>query len=271
MLGPGPENTRAIFRIVACRAFGQTECMSFALQKLSVRALDLLLPPLCLKCDEPVGGNATLCPACWKDIQFIAAPFCACCGAPFEIAAAAGMLCGSCLTQPPAYQSARAAMLYDDASRKLVLGFKHGDRTYAARALAVWMHRAGGDFLADADALLPVPLHRWRLFRRRYNQSALLAKHVAQLAGKPHWTDALQRIRATPSQGHRKRKERQENVRGAFAVSPRCREMIAGKKLVLVDDVLTTGATVDECARILLAAGAAQVNVLTLSRVKSVV
>jgi len=245
--------------------------MNASLQKIAARTLDLLLPPLCLICDEPVGGAATLCPPCWKQIHFIAPPLCACCGAPFDIPAGAGMLCGACLTDAPHFASARAAMLYDEFSRQLVLGFKHGDRIHAAKALAVWMHRAGGDFLAQADALVPVPLHRWRLFSRRYNQSALLATRIGELAGKPVWTDALRRIRATPSQGHRKRKERQENVRGAFDISPRHRASVEGKTIVLVDDVLTTGATVEECSRVLLKSGAKQVHVLTLSRVKSVV
>ena len=252
------------------RGFRHNQSMNAHLKNASACALDLLLPPLCLMCDEGVGGAATLCPTCWKQIHFIAPPFCACCGAPFDIPAAAGMLCGSCLTTPPLYQSARAAMLYDEASRKLVLDFKHGDRTYAARALATWMHRAA-DFIAEADALVPVPLHRWRLFNRRYNQSAMLADHVGALMGKPVLVDVLQRIRGTPTQGHRKKKERQENVRGAFAVPPQHHALVAGKTLVLVDDVLTTGATVEECTRILLGAGARQVHVLTLSRVKSFV
>ena len=235
------------------------------------RALDLFLPPLCLICDEPVGGTATVCPACWKQIQFIAPPVCDCCGAPFDIPAGAGMLCGACIADAPTYQSARAAIIYDDASRKLVLGFKHGDRTHAAPALAVWMHRAAGDVIAQADALLPVPLHRWRLFRRRYNQSALLAQQIGVLAGKPALMDVLRRTRATPSQGHMKRKERQENVRGAFALSPSQAAAVKDKVLVLVDDVLTTGATVGECARVLLKAGAAHVHVVVLARVKTVV
>ena len=166
---------------------------------------------------------------------------------------------------------ARAAIVYDDASRKLVLGFKHGDRTHAAAALAVWMHRAAGDMIAQADALLPVPLHRWRLFHRRYNQSALLAHKIAALADKPVLLDVLRRTRATPSQGHLKRKERQENVRGAFELSSRQSEEVKGKTLVLVDDVMTTGATVEECARILLKAGAKRVHVVVLARVKTVV
>ena len=203
--------------------------MAFLGKNLALRALDLLLPPLCLVCDEPVGANATLCAACWKKIQFIAPPFCACCGVPFDIPVEEGTLCGRCLTQSPRFQSARAAMLYDEASRKLILGFKHGDRTHAAQALAVWMHRAGGENLAQADALIPVPPHRWRLFHRRYNQASLLAQHLGALTGKPVFPDALRRIRATPSQGHRKRKERQENVRGAFAVASHHKAALEGK------------------------------------------
>ncbi|MFA4995401.1 MAG: ComF family protein [Bdellovibrionales bacterium] len=245
--------------------------MALLWKNVAARALDLFLPPLCLMCDEPVGNTATLCPACWKQIQFIAPSFCACCGAPIDIPVAEGTLCGACLTEAPHFTSARAAMLYNDDSRKLVLGFKHGDRTYAAKALAVWMHRAGGEFLETADALVPVPLHRWRLFHRRYNQSAMLAQQIGILARKPVLHDALRRIRATPVQGHLKRKERQENVKGAFAVSARNKNSVEGKTLVLIDDVLTTGATVNECSRVLLKAGAKQVHVLTLSRVKSVV
>jgi ComF family protein len=162
-------------------------------------------------------------------------------------------------------------MLYNDASRKLVLGFKHSDYTHAGRALAVWMHRAAADFIAHTDALIPVPLHRWRLFSPRYNQSSLLARHIGLLSGKPTLPDALRRIRATPSQSHRKRKERQENVKSAFVVSLYHRDAIENKILVLIDDIVTTGALVEECSRVLLKAGAKQVHMLTLSWVKSVV
>jgi ComF family protein len=235
------------------------------------RLLDLLLPPLCLMCDEPVGEAATLCPSCWKQVQFVGRPLCECCGAPFEIPVEIGTLCGACLEQRLHFQAARAAMLYDDKSRKLVLNFKHGDRTDAAKALARWMHRCAADILAGADALVPVPLHRWRLFKRRYNQSALLAHQLGVMADKPVLFEALRRLRATPQQGHLKRKERQKNVKGAFAVLPKDMASIAGKVLVLVDDVMTTGATVDECSHVLLKAGAKEVRVLTLSRVKSLV
>jgi ComF family protein len=236
------------------------------LRRFGNRVLDVLLPPLCLICDEPVAENATLCPACWPRVTFIAPPFCAACGAPFDVPVEEGTLCGRCIDAPPLFASARAAMIYDDFSRGLVLGFKHGDHTYAAKALAAWMQRAGGDRLAACDVIVPVPLHRRRLFARRYNQAALLALQIGRRAQKPVCVDALRRVRATPIQGHMKRKEREDNVRGAFAVAHPA--AVAGKAILLVDDVFTTGATAGECAKVLLAAGAARVDVLTLARVR---
>ena len=159
-------------------------------------------------------------------------------------------------------------MLYDDASKRLVLSFKHSDRTHPAGALAAWMHRAGQDFWAEADYLMPVPLHRWRLFKRRYNQSALLAQYLSIVTQKPVLIDTLVRLRPTPIQGHMNRKEREANVKGAFGLNLRTRGQIRGKTIILVDDVLTTGATVNECSEVLLDAGAKTVNVLTLARVK---
>ncbi len=229
--------------------------------------LNRLFPPLCLVCDEPSGGAASLCVTCWEKIRFIAPPLCAGCGAPFDLPVGDGLLCGVCVLQKPLYDSARAALLYDENSRKIVLGFKHGDQTHAAASLAAWMHRAAADLLADIDYLVPVPLHRARLFQRRYNQSALLAQHLGALAGKPVLFETLRRARATPSQGHRKRAERQENMRGAFTVPPRAAGRIVGQRLALIDDVMTTGATVEECAKTLRAAGAREIHVVTLARV----
>jgi ComF family protein len=235
------------------------------------KTLDLLLPPLCLSCDAPVGSARTLCPACWGEIHFIAAPFCSCCGAPFEVPVGDGMLRGGCIGNPPHFNAARGAMLYNDASKRLVLSFKHSDRTYPAWALTAWMHRAGQEFWAEADYLVPVPLHRWRLFKRRYNQSALLAQHMGAIAAKPVLVDALLRLRPTPTQGHMNRKERQENVKGAFGLNPRYAAQLQDKTIILVDDVLTTGATVNECSTVLLKAGVKAVNVQTLARVKAFV
>ncbi len=242
--------------------------MSPALKNLKNSILNFLLPPLCLMCAEPVGSASTLCPDCWKKIKFIASPFCARCGMPFDFPVSEGTLCGVCLAEEPPYETARAAMLYDEDSRKLVIGFKN-DRTYAAPALAAWMHRAGSAALAESDALVPVPLHPRRLFQRRYNQSALLALEIGKLTGKPVLLQTLRRIRDTESQGHMKRKERRENVRGAFALRKRDKALVAGKTITLIDDVMTTGATVEECARALLKSGALRVHILTLSRVKT--
>ena len=155
------------------------------------------------------------------------------------------------------------------ASKRLVLSFKHADRTHPAPALAQWMQRAGADFWQAADFIAPVPLHRWRLFKRRYNQAALLTHELSHIAQKPALVDLLHRKRATPIQGHFNRKQRQENVKGAFRLNAKHRKQIKDKTIILIDDVLTTGATVNECSRVLLRAGAKQLNVLTLARVKA--
>jgi ComF family protein len=204
-------------------------------------------------------------PALLGTIAFLGVPHCACCGLPFPYETGADAQCGACLAEPPPYARARAVFRYDDASRGLVLAFKHGDRTHSAPAYGRWMVRAGAELLTEADLLVPVPLHWTRLFARRYNQAALLAHAIHAGGGPPVAPDWLQRRRRTPSQGHRNAAGRTDNVRGAFALRPG--RSVAGRRLVLVDDVFTTGATVHECARILRRAGAAQVDVLTLARV----
>jgi ComF family protein len=228
--------------------------------------VDALLPPRCLACGRPVGAAGTLCPACWEAVVFLGPPLCRCCGFPFELAPP-DSLCAACHADPPAYDRARAVAAYDAASRGLVLGFKHADRTEAAPAFAVWMARAGAELLADAGLIVPVPLHRWRLFQRRYNQSALLAWQLARLSGVPCVPDLLQRRRNTPSQGRLSPAGRSRNVAGAFRVAPRHAGRLKGRRVLLVDDVLTTGATVAACARVLKRGGAAGVDVLTLARV----
>lgn len=171
------------------------------------------------------------------------------------------------MADPPPFGRARSVLVYDDGSRPLVLAFKHADRTHAARPFGAWLARAGADILRDADLLAPVPLHRWRLLMRRYNQSALLAQAVGREAGVPVIPDLLLRRRRTRTQGGLDGAGRRRNVAGAFAVRTGARPALAGRRVVLVDDVLTTGATVAECARALLAGGAAGVDVLTIARV----
>ncbi len=227
--------------------------------------LDFLLPPVCVACDQPVDAPGRLCAACWPAVSFIAAPQCDRCGLPFELPAAPGAVCGACVAAPPRFTRARAAARYGGPVRDLILRFKHGDRLDLTPALARWLVQAGGDCLAGAEGLVPVPLHWRRRLGRRYNQSAELARAVAGLANVPLLADALVRRRPTPTQGRLGRLARLRNVAGAFAV--RSPALVKGRHLVLVDDVLTTGATVDACARALLAAGAARVDVLTVARV----
>jgi ComF family protein len=235
------------------------------LRRSAIGLLDLLLPPRCLACGTTVGGNGELCPSCWRAMTFLGAPQCACCGLPFAFDAGTGALCGACLRERPHYDRARAVFRYDEASRGLVLAFKHGDRTHSAPAYGRWMQRIGAELLAGADLLVPVPLHWTRLFARRYNQSAMLAHAIHEAGGPEVAPDWLVRHRRTPSQGHRNATARAENVRAAFAL--RRGRSVAGRHLVLIDDVFTTGATIDECARVLRRAGAARIDVLTLARV----
>jgi ComF family protein len=231
------------------------------------RLLDAVLPPLCLGCNEIVETPGALCAACWPRFSFIAAPHCARCGTPFFQHAGADAECAACLRRPPRFRRARAALVYDGQSRRLVLPFKHGDRTDMARACGAWMARAGAELVAEAELVAPVPLHWRRLFTRRYNQALLLARGVARQAGLPLAPDLLRRRRWTGSQAGLKAKERQRNVRQAFEVAPRWRAAVNDKAVLLVDDVLTTGATVDACVAALQQGGARHVDVLTLARV----
>jgi ComF family protein len=230
-------------------------------------ALDALLPPLCLSCNVAVDTPGALCAACWSKVEFIAPPLCACCGFPFEIDAGPDALCAACQAKRPRYRRARAAFRYSDDSRRLVLMFKHADRLDPAPTFGRWLAQAGAELLADADLIAPVPLHRWRLLWRRYNQSAELARALGRQSGRPVVPDLLLRHRRTPPQADLNARERRLNVAGAFRLSARHRALVRDKTVLLIDDVLTTGATVEACTRVLMRAGAAAVDVLCLARV----
>jgi ComF family protein len=226
--------------------------------------IDGILPPRCLACGTTVGEPDALCGACWAAMTFFAPPWCAICGLPFAFPMGEGAICGVCAARPPSWDRARSVMRYDRHSRRLVLMMKHGDQTHLAGAFGRWMQRAGGEALAGADILVPVPLHWTRLLGRRFNQAALLAHAIRAAGGPPVGADWLVRRRRTPSQGRMGPAARVRNVHGAFALRPG--RSVAGKRVVLIDDVLTTGATAEECARVLRRAGAASVGVLVLAR-----
>lgn len=229
-------------------------------------ALDIALPTLCVSCREPVSGEG-VCAACWSKLSFIEKPYCERLGIPFVYDPGPGLLSMEAIAAPPAYARARAAVRYDDVARSMIHALKYQDRTDLAPTMGRWMARAGSELLQQADALVPVPLHWKRSWSRRYNQSGELARIIGKAAHVPVLPDTLQRIRPTEQQFGLSKSERARNVQGAFAVPPAKKSAIHGRKIVLIDDVLTSGATADACARALLRAKAASVDVLVFARV----
>ncbi|MEM7650656.1 MAG: ComF family protein [Pseudomonadota bacterium] len=228
--------------------------------------IDTVLPPRCVITGEMVDKQGMIAPEAWAQLEFIADPKCAQCGFPFEFEVEKGSLCASCIDRPPPFKTVRSALKYNDASRDLVLGFKHADKLHSVLAFIPWLEKAGADMLEDADFLVPVPLHRWRLLGRRYNQSAIIGQELSKSTKIPMIVDAIKRIRATPSQGYLKAAERHKNVKHAFAMNSKRQEIMKGKTVVIIDDVFTTGATVKECTKTLLKAGVKEVHILTLTR-----
>ena len=221
-------------------------------------ALDLALPRLCAVCREPVEGEG-LCPACWSNCERL--------GIPFVYDPGPGILSMEAIADPPAYQRARAAVRFDDMSRALVHALKYGDRLDLAPMMGRWLSQAGRELLAEADVLMQVPLHWRRHWARRFNQSAVLAAAVSKASGVPIAARALKRVKFTAQQVGLSRTQRAANIQGAFRVPPDGKAEVVGRRLVLVDDVLTSGATVEGCAKALLRAGARNVDVLVFARV----
>jgi ComF family protein len=205
----------------------------------------------------------------WRRITFLEAPVCKACGDALEYEAGEDVRCGACQAQRFAFDRTRAAVLYDEHSRDLILKLKHADHTELAQLFAAWLARAGRDLWEGADGLVPVPLHPWRLISRRFNQAAEIARPLARLTGVRYLPGVIVRRRATPSQAGRARRGRLQNTAGAFAAPRTAWPLIEGKRLVLIDDVLTTGATADACARVLRAAGAAGIDVAAVAKVKA--
>ncbi len=245
--------------------------MQFHLTRLPQRlwrgALDLVTPGLCLHCGTLVSEPASLCLSCWRELQHIDEPVCDMLGTAFAYDQGPGALSAAALANPPAWDKARAAVVFDETSRRLVHALKYQDRQEAGLLMARMMARAGRGLIAEADVIVPVPLYRWRLWRRRFNQSAFLARELSRMSGKPWEPQVLLRLKPTRSQVGLEKAERRRNVRGAFAVAEGRDSAIAGKSVLLVDDVRTTGATAEACADLLKKAGAKAVSVLTFALV----
>jgi ComF family protein len=231
--------------------------------------IHLVYPPQCLGCGALVASDFGLCPACWKDTPFIAGLVCSKCGTPLPGDAMEGeeVLCDDCLTLARPWDQGRAALLYDGKARDLILALKHGDRMDIARPAGAWMLKAGAAIIRPGMLVAPVPLFWQRLFARRYNQAALLSGRIARLARLDHCPDLLLRQRQTHSQDGKSRAGRFENVAGAFRLNPRRAALVQGRAVLLVDDVMTSGATLAAATEVCLSAGAASVSVLALARV----
>lgn len=231
------------------------------------RIAGLIWPQTSLVTGKEVAGPGVVEPEYWSQLKFITGAVCARCGVPFEIEVEPGQVCGACTARPPVYERARAALEYGDVSRQIVLSLKHAGRRDGLATLAAWMATAGAELVEEADMLVPVPLHYVRLVRRGFNQSVWLAAALSRRTGKPVHVDLLHRSRHTPIQGGLSPDARRRNVAGAFSVPKRHRRRLEGKRVLLVDDVLTTGATAQACARALKSGGASSVDVVTLARV----
>ncbi|MFO1132143.1 MAG: ComF family protein [Hyphomicrobiales bacterium] len=230
--------------------------------------VDLVTPSLCLSCGAPVGEPASLCVTCWGRLKLIEEPVCDALGTPFAYDQGDGALSAAALSDPPPWDRARAAVLFEDEAAKLVHALKYRDRPEAGLLMARMMARAGRRLTADADLILPVPLHRWRLWKRRFNQSAFLAQRISAVSGTPWRHDVLVRTRRTRAQVGLDQEARRRNVRNAFMVPPDLLAAVAGRSVLLVDDVRTTGATAEACALALRKAGAARVALLTFALVQ---
>lgn len=241
------------------------------IKELFAKALALpariLFPPVCPVCRFLVTEPFALCGQCWPKLNFIERPWCEILGTPFSHEIGKNIVSAAAIANPPPFARARAALSYDGVAQQMVLSLKFGDRTELAPVMARWMMRVGSELLADADVVVPVPLHRARFFQRRFNQSAELARALCALSDKPFLPNGVLRIRATRQQTGLGAREREENLRGAFQVPAKARIDVQGKRILVVDDVYTTGTTVAALAKTLRQAGAAQIDVLTFARV----
>ncbi len=241
------------------------------LQQTTRFLANAVFPPRCGCCGELAESQGRLCATCWSGLTFIAKPYCAACGYPFAYLQAEeeAALCGVCMQYKPHYDGHRAMLHFDGLSKKLVHDLKYHDKPLLLPLFGEWLARAGAEWLDDKATeiiIIPVPLHFLRLWKRRYNQSALLARSLAKYTEKTVLIDGLVRVKRVPPQAGLSREQRLKNMRGVFAVNPKRSEYLHGKTVVLVDDVMTTGATINACAKVLKKSGVAAVYAVTLAR-----
>lgn len=251
----------------AARASGAFRRLS-GLARTAIRgAVGLVYPPTCISCATATGEPHTLCARCWGQMSFIERPFCERLGVPFAVDLGTPLLSPSAIADPPVFQRARAVARYDDVARPLVQRLKYGDRLDLAKALGPMMIRAGAELLADADVIVPVPLHRGRLWKRRFNQAMALSSVLAKASGVACDPFVLARVKRTRPQVGLTKIQRQENLEGAFRVPHAAKPRLKDRRVLLVDDVLTTGSTANAASRALLRGGATAVDVLAFARV----
>lgn len=229
------------------------------------KLLDLILPPVCPSCGCNIDALNTLCGKCWSAIPFITKPYCARLGIPFELDLGEGTLSPQAIAQPPSFQRCRAVARYEGPARDLVHNLKYGDQLDVSTLMGQWMANTGDELIAQNDLIVPMPLHTFRLWRRRYNQAKILSEEVAKISQLPLLSGVLQRIRATRPQVGQTRRQRLSNVQGAFNVAPEKHHLLENKRVLLIDDVLTTGASANAATRALEKAGARSVDVLVFA------
>lgn len=228
---------------------------------------NVLVPSVCLACRERTAAHDALCAGCWQQVSFITPPLCDRLGLPLPFGTGAPLISAAAAADPPPYDRARAVAAFDGVIRELIHGFKYADRHEARRLLARWMTGAGAELLADADLIVPVPMTRWRLMWRQFNQAALLAREISRLSGVRFDPLILRKTKTTPTQVGSSATQRAQNVSGAFAVSAAARNLVKDRTIIIVDDVITTGATVSACARALRAGGAKRIDILAAAMV----
>lgn len=241
---------------------------AIALTRAATKAFaDFILPPVCLNCHEATAGGNQLCPACWQNITFISSPYCQVTGQPLPFDIGENAISAAAAEAPPDYDQARAVALYDGTMRDLIHKLKYQDRHELTTLLANWLIATGQNQLNKTDLILPIPLHRQRLWRRRFNQSTLLARRISELTDKPVDCNCFVRKKNTPSQVGLTEAQRKTNLQGAFHIVPHHHDLIKNRSILVIDDVMTTGATANAAARLLKSAGAVRVDILCLALV----